>query len=81
MNAIITIETIDGLLTFETPITFSPVELPYGAIGFGNNGSSMAEPSSLTAYWTLIKSKLTSPSEYIMLKNITYDGTFYGITE
>lgn len=81
MNAIIVIETINGVLTFEEPIVFSPIELPYGGIGFGANGSSTAEENDLSAYWSFIKSKLVNTSDYITLKSITHNNIFYGVTD
>jgi hypothetical protein len=81
MNTTIIIETIDGILRFEESITFSPVELPYGGIGFGVNGSSTAEENDLSAYWSFIKSKLVNTSDYITLKSITHNNVFYGVTD
>jgi hypothetical protein len=81
MNAIIVIETVNGPLTFDTPITFSPIELPYGGIGFRVNGSSTADENDLEKYWIFVESKLISTSDYITLKNITYDNVFYGVID
>ena len=47
MNATINIITTQGTLVIESPINFSPIELPYGAVGFIVNGTSMASEDNL----------------------------------
>jgi hypothetical protein len=83
MNATIKIITTDGILEIESPINFSPIELPYGGIGFEVNGTSVASESDLQAYWSFIASTLQNNNlatrDYISLKSIEYDNTFYGI--
>lgn len=84
MNAIIKILTTQNIIITESPINFSPVELPYGAVGFGMNGSSISSEENLNLYWSHVQTILTNnnltTNDYVSLKSIEYDNIFYGIS-
>lgn len=81
----IKIEIKDNTITVDEPIIFNPIELPYGAVGYRNNGTSTSPIENLDAYWSFVDELLSTinvpSSDYITLKNITIDGNFYGIFE
>ena len=66
-----------------TTINFSCVEMPYGAQGYRNNGSSTAEETDLNNYWTFVDIVLQQSNlqhtDYVTLKSIQTDTHFYGI--
>lgn len=68
-----------------TPIDFEPVEMPYGCLGYGMNGSSKAKASELEKYWIFVDELLLQlnldKSRYVTLKSIQTQDSFYGIQE
>lgn len=84
MDAIVKIIIKDSTITITTPINFDPVELPYGAVGYKNNGSSTSPIENLNEYWVFVdevfqQSNLTN-DDYITLKSIEINNNFYGIS-
>lgn len=85
MDAVINIITINSTITVTRPIDFSPVELPYGCKGYRFNGSSTATLDNLNKYWNFVDAIFLeagiATSEYLTLKDLTYDGVFYGVSD
>lgn len=50
----ITIQTTDSVVNFDATIDFGLQELPYYAVGYKNNGTSMANVDNLDKYWAMI---------------------------
>jgi len=84
MTTIIKIMTKDNTITVTEDINFSPIELPYGAIGYRFNGSSTSPIENLNQYWNFVDSVLTqsniSNDQYVTLKSISINNQFYGIS-
>lgn len=83
MLVTINLNTVNGIISYSGDINFSPEELPYGAQGFGFNGSSTASENTLSDYWLLAKSILQNNNitedKYITLQSISTGENFYGI--
>jgi len=66
-----------------TEVNFDFVELPYGAIGYRNNGTSTSSEDNLNLYWSFVDEVLSisniSTDEYVTLKSIEDSNNFYGI--
>jgi hypothetical protein len=85
MVAIINIIIKDNTITITYPIDFTCDELPYGSVGYRNNGSSRSSYENLNKYWNFVDEVLLqsniSSDDYITLKNIQYNDIFYGILD
>lgn len=72
--AILKILTKHNTITVEETINFTPIEMPYGARGFGFNGSSTASAEDLDKYWKLVREILEysniATEDYITLLSI-----------
>ena len=81
----ITIQTTDNTLTIDYDVTFDLIELPYGAIGYRNNGSSESPEENLSLFWGFVDEALSaaniSSDDYITLLNIIDNDNFYGIVD
>jgi hypothetical protein len=85
MYPIIKILITDNVMTISnTAVYFNYDELPYGSIGYKNNGTSTATEENLNNYWKFVdeilqQSNLTK-DDYVTLKSIQIDNDFYGIS-
>lgn len=83
MIATVKIETFDELITVTQDIDFNPIELPYGLMGYKNNGSSESSEDNLSKYWIfvdrLLENKSIDANHYITLRNIEQNGMLYGL--
>lgn len=70
----ITLLTKDNTITVTSLINFTTVEMPYGARGFGFNGSSKAAKEELDKYWKFVEEVLQESNipkeDYITLLEI-----------
>ena len=85
MYPIIKILVTDNVITISnTAVSFNYDELPYGAIGYKNNGTSESSENNLNNYWKFIDEILQhynlTTDNYITLKSIEIDINFYGIS-
>lgn len=76
------IQTKNSFIELNETVDFDFVELPYGAIGYRNNGSSESPEENLNKYWNFVDAVLInnhlSIDEYITLLTIIDNNVVYG---